>query len=41
MIAAIAAAEAVRAMCPDFRILIAWADPLFVVPLLRAGFPRI
>ena len=35
-----AAAEAVRAEWPNAKILIPWGDPLFVVPLLRAGFPR-
>ncbi|MBI4028061.1 MAG: hypothetical protein HY360_23965 [Verrucomicrobia bacterium] len=34
-----AAAEAIRAKWPDYKILIPWGDPLFVVPLLRAGFP--
>jgi hypothetical protein len=34
------AAEAVRGRWPDLKILIPWGDALFVVPLLRAGFPR-
>jgi hypothetical protein len=34
------AAEAVRKEFPELRILIPWGDPLFVPPLLRAGFPR-
>ncbi len=34
------AAEGVRAAWPDTKILIPWGDPLFVVPLLRAGFPK-
>lgn len=35
-----AAAEAVRETWPETKILIPWGDPLFIVPLLRAGFPR-
>jgi hypothetical protein len=35
-----AAAEAVRSGFPGLKVLIAWGDPLFVPPLLRAGFPR-
>ena len=35
-----AAAEAVRAKWPNAKILIPWGDPLFIVPLLRAGFPK-
>lgn len=35
-----AAAEAVRETWPAAKLLIPWGDPLFVVPLLRAGFPR-
>jgi len=35
-----AAAEGVRAAWPNTKILIPWGDPLFVVPLLRAGFPK-
>jgi len=35
-----AAAEAVRETWPDAKILIPWGDPLFVVPLLREGFPK-
>ena len=35
-----AAAEGVRAAWPKTKILIPWGDPLFVVPLLRAGFPK-
>ncbi|MCX7706002.1 MAG: hypothetical protein N2115_07095, partial [bacterium] len=34
------AAEAIRQTWPDLKILIPWGDPLFVVPLLRAGFPK-
>ncbi len=34
------AAEGVRAAWPKTKILIPWGDPLFVVPFLRAGFPR-
>ena len=34
-----AAAEGVRAAWPQSRILIPWGDPLYVIPLLRAGFP--
>jgi hypothetical protein len=34
------AAEGVRAAWPGTKILIPWGDPLFVVPLLRAGFPK-
>jgi len=35
-----AAAEAVRKAWPKTKILIPWGDPLFIVPFLRAGFPR-
>ncbi|MHB9110884.1 MAG: hypothetical protein ACYDCO_27835 [Armatimonadota bacterium] len=35
-----AAAEAVRREWPNTKILIPWGDPLFIVPFLRAGFPR-
>jgi len=35
-----AAAEAVRREWPATKILIPWGDPLFIVPFLRAGFPR-
>ena len=35
-----AAAEAVRATWPQTKILIPWGDPLFIPPLLRAGFPK-
>jgi hypothetical protein len=35
-----AAAEAVRETWPKAKVLIPWGDPLFVVPLLRAGFPK-
>ena len=35
-----AAAEAVRDTWPDAKVLIPWGDPLFVVPLLREGFPK-
>ena len=34
------AAEAVRKEWPDLKILIPWGDPLFAVPILRAGFPK-
>jgi hypothetical protein len=34
------AAEAIRKTWPNLKILIAWGDPLFPVPLLRAGFPK-
>jgi len=34
-----AAAEGIRAAWPNTKILIPWGDPLFVIPLLRAGFP--
>ena len=33
------AAEHFRKTMPDRKILIPWGDPLFIVPLLRAGFP--
>ncbi len=32
--------EIVRANWPKAKVLIPWGDPLFVVPMLRAGFPR-
>jgi len=35
-----AAAEAVRTTWPRAQVLIPWGDPLFVLPLLKAGFPR-
>lgn len=35
-----AAAEAVRTTWPKAKIIIPWGDPLFIVPLLRAGFPK-
>ncbi len=35
-----AAAEGVRAAWPNTKVLIPWGDPLFVVPMLRAGFPK-
>ncbi len=34
------AAEAIRKEFPKLKILIPWGDPLFAVPLLRAGFPK-
>ncbi len=34
------AGEAVRKQWPQATLLIPWGDPLFVVPLLRAGFPK-
>ena len=35
-----AAAEGVREEWPNTKLLIPWGDPLFIVPLLRAGFPK-
>jgi len=35
-----AAAEGVREAWPNTKILIPWGDPLFIVPLLREGFPK-
>ena len=40
MVTAKCAAEAVRKTWPNLKILIPWGDPLFIVPLLRAGFPK-
>lgn len=37
---AVAAATIVRQTWPKTKVLIPWGDPLFVIPLLRAGFPR-
>jgi hypothetical protein len=34
------AAEAIRKAFPELKVLIPWGDALFVVPLLRAGFPK-
>src|SRR5438046_3101002 len=34
------AGEYLRKTHPDRRLLIGWADPGFVIPLLRAGFPK-
>lgn len=34
------AAEAIRKTWPKLKIHIPWGDPLFIVPLLRAGFPK-
>jgi hypothetical protein len=34
------AAETVRKNFPELKILIPWGDPLYAVPLLRAGFPK-
>jgi hypothetical protein len=34
------AAEAIRKQFPELKVLIPWGDALFVVPLLRAGFPK-
>src|SRR5262249_46538778 len=34
------AAEAIRKEFPNLKILIPWGDPLFIPPLLRAGFPK-
>ncbi len=38
-IVAEAGAKAIREAFPEVKILIPWGDPLFVVPLLRDGFP--
>ena len=35
-----AAAEGIREAWPNTKILIPWGDPLFVYPMLRAGFPK-
>jgi hypothetical protein len=35
-----AAAESIRAAWPQTKILIPWGDPLFVIPFLRADFPK-
>ncbi len=40
LVTARCAAEAVRQTWPDLKVLIPWGDPLFMVPLLRAGFPK-
>jgi hypothetical protein len=40
MVTAKCAAEAVRKEFPELKILIPWGNPLFSVPLLRAGFPK-
>jgi hypothetical protein len=34
------AAETVRKTFPGLKILIPWGDPLYAVPILRAGFPK-
>lgn len=34
------ASEIIRKDFPDRKILIEWGDPLFIVPLLRAGYPK-
>jgi hypothetical protein len=34
------AAEAVRKQFPTLKVLVPWGDALFIVPLLRAGFPK-
>jgi hypothetical protein len=34
------AAEAVRKNFPELKVLVPWGDALFIVPLLRAGFPK-
>jgi hypothetical protein len=34
------AAEAIRKEFPELKILIPWGDPLFIPPILRAGFPK-
>jgi hypothetical protein len=34
------AAEAVRKQFPELKIFIPWGDALFIIPLLRAGFPK-
>jgi len=33
-------ARAVKKEWPDMKVLIPWGDPLYVVPFLRAGFPK-
>ncbi|MBI4025795.1 MAG: hypothetical protein HY360_12495 [Verrucomicrobia bacterium] len=33
-------AEAFRKASPNLKVLIEWGDPLFVIPLLKAGFPK-
>ena len=40
LVTARCAAEAVRRKWPDLKVLVPWGDPLFVPPLLRAGFPK-
>lgn len=40
LITAKCAAEAVRKEFPNLKILIPWGDPLFIPPILRAGFPK-
>jgi hypothetical protein len=40
MVTSKCAAEAIRKAFPNLKILIPWGDPLFAVPLLRAGFPK-
>jgi hypothetical protein len=40
MVTAKCAAEAVRKEYPNLKILIPWGDPLFIPPILRAGFPK-
>lgn len=34
------ASEIIRKDFPERKILIEWGDPLFIVPLLRAGYPK-
>jgi hypothetical protein len=40
LVTARCAAEAVRQKWPELKVLVPWGDPLFVPPLLRAGFPK-
>lgn len=40
MVTSKCAAEAIRSQWPNLKIHIPWGDPLFIVPLLRAGFPK-
>jgi len=35
-----AAAEGVREAWPKTKVLVPWGDPLFIVPFLRAGYPK-
>jgi hypothetical protein len=40
LVTAKCAAEGIRKEFPELKILVPWGDALFVVPLLRAGFPK-